>query len=110
MDDLSHLSYTTESAQRGNNRLEILAETKLLDYNLSKCFVIILGEKNARKKLLEEFNEKPPKLYGKNVEIVTQESYLGDELGIGVSESISLTIKKRTGLVKKSIFEIVAVV
>ena len=35
---------------------------------------------------------------------------MGDELGINASESITLTIKKRIGLVKKSIFEIKRVV
>ena len=55
---------------------------------------------------MEEFEKKPPKLYGKDVKLVTQETYLGDEIGMGVAESVNLTIKKRTGLVKNSVYKL----
>ena len=83
-----------------NDRLEALAETKLLTYNLSKCFVIVLGERKARTKLLDDFEDNTPTLYGKKMQIVKSETYLSNKLGIGASESVNLTIKKRTGLVK----------
>ena len=38
------------------------------------------------------------------------ESYLGEVIGLSVSDSFSLTIKKRTGLAKKSILEIKSIV
>ena len=88
------------SAQFGNDRLENLAKTKLLSYNTKKTFIMFMGRKKARKQLEEEFLNQPPTLYGKEVNVVDSETYLGDKLGISVSESVSLTIRKRTGLVK----------
>ena len=55
---------------------------------------------------MEDFIEDPPLLFGKPVKLKLSESYLGDEIGSSVSESITLTINKRIGLAKKSIFEI----
>ena len=54
--------------------------------------------------------ENNPTLYGEKVKVVEQETYLGDEIGRSVAESVSLTIKKRIGLATKAIFEIKAVV
>ena len=54
----------------------------------------------------EDFIEDPPLLFGEPVKLVLSESYLGDELGSSVSDSITFTINKRVGLAKKSIFEI----
>ena len=109
-DDLFRMCQDLASAQYGLDRFHCLAESKLLDYNLSKTFCIILGEKKAREKLEEEYLNNPPKLYGKEVKLVSQESYLGEQLGKNISESITLTIKKRLGLVKKSIVEIKSIV
>ena len=94
------------SSQFGLDRFENLAETKLLSYNLSKSGIVILGKKKARDKLIKEFKENPSKLNEETLKILNQESYLGDQLGTNTSESISLTINKRIGLTKKSIFEI----
>ena len=94
------------SAQAGNDKLETLAETKLLNFNSKKTFVMFMGNKKAREKLEDDFSENPPKLYGKEVKVVPSETYLGDRLGKSVSDSITLTIDKRKGLVKKSIMEI----
>ena len=44
------------------------------------------------------------------IKIVDQETYLGDQVGLTVAESIALTLKRRVGLVKKSIFEIKTIV
>ena len=110
IDDIINLCKNPNSAQMRNNKLENLAEVKLLDYNMSKTVIIILGKGKARKKLEDEFDEHNPTLYGKKVKIVSQETFLGDEIGKSVSESISLTIRKRIGLVKRSIYEIKAIV
>ena len=101
-DDLTRVTKDPIAAQMGNDRLEALAETKLLSYNMTKTSINILGAKKAREDLIKN----PPTIYGEKVKIVEQESYLGDELGFNASESISLTLKKRLGLAKKSIFEI----
>ena len=110
LDDLARFTFNPIDAQYGNNMLENLAEVKLLDYNLLKCSVVVLGTKKSRESLEEDFLEKNPTLYGQKVKIESQESYLGDQIGFSVADSVSLTIKKRLGLVKKSIFEIKSVV
>ena len=55
---------------------------------------------------MKDFVESPPLLYGEPVKLVLSESYLGDVLGTSVSDSITLTIRKRIGLATKSIFYI----
>ena len=50
-DDISRLCTDPLSAQMGNDKLEAMAETKLLDYNLDKSCIIIMGKANVRAKL-----------------------------------------------------------
>ena len=98
------------SAQQGLDRFEALANSKLLQYNpLKSCFVI-LGKTKARIELEEKFSQNPPLLYGQPLAVNHKGTYLGDELSKSVSESISLTIKKRIGLTKRAIFEIKRIV
>ena len=42
-DDICRLCTDPLSAQLGNDRFESLAETKLLDYNMTKSYIVILG-------------------------------------------------------------------
>ena len=109
-DDLARLCMDPQSAQLGNDRFEHLADYKSLTYNLKKSFIIIMGNKKAREKLITEFEEHPPTLYGEPVQLADHQTYLGDELGFNVSESISLTINKRIGLAKMSIMDIKTIV
>ena len=99
-DDIFQACKDPLSAQLGNDRLEALAETKLLDFHTSKSKIILIGKEKAREQLRKEFEENPPLLYGEKVPVEDQETYLGDELGFSLSESISLTIRKREGLVR----------
>ena len=105
-DDLFRFCYDRLSAQMGNDRLQNLAETKLLDYHVDKSKIVIVGSKKARLNLEKEFEDNPPRLYEESVEIVKEVSYLGDQLGVSVAESVTMTINKRLGIVKKSIYEI----
>ena len=105
-DDCLRICSSPESSQYGLDKFETLAEVKLLSYNLSKSSITILGSKKARNKLLEQFKENPSKLNNEPLKIVSQESYLGEEIGINNAESVTLTIDKRIGLAKKTIFEI----
>ena len=50
--DLAMLTKDPVSAQMGNDRLETLAETKLLSYNMTKTVINVLGSKKARKSLI----------------------------------------------------------
>ena len=105
-DDLVRLSLDLLSTQHGLNRLENLANSKLLSYNLLKSCVVVMGKKKERTALEIFLIENPPKLYDIPINIKSQGTYLGDELGLTVSDSVTLTINKRIGIVKKSIFEI----
>ena len=105
-DDLFRVLQDPLSAQLGNDRFENLAHSKQLKYNLKKSLIIILGSKKARSTLEEDFMNNPPMLYGKKMQIKKQGTYLGEEIRGSLSESVTLTINKRIGLVRKSIFEI----
>ena len=77
---------------------------------MKKSFIVIVGSKKARKELTAKFEENPPIIYGKPLILIDQQTYLGDQIGLSTSESISLTIKKRSGLAKKAIFDIKTIV
>ena len=69
LDDLGRFSYDPVQAQYGNVKIENLLETKLLDCNLSKTSIILLGNKKERenwnmnsKKIIPHFTEKRSKL------------------------------------------------
>ena len=94
------------AAMEGNVRFESLANAKLLEYNWKKSSIIILGKKKEREKLEEDFRENPPLLNGKPMKIESQGTYLGEEFGKSLTKSITLTINKRIGIAKKSIFDI----
>ena len=91
-DDLSRCCQDPHSAQEGLDRFESLAESKLLTYNLKKSYIVILGAKKARRELKKKFEKNPPKLYGQPLQIVNHQTYLGDEVGISSSKSISYEI------------------
>ena len=110
-DDVSRICMDPVSAQAGNNKMEAMAETKLLDFNLDKSCFIIIGKTKARQKLECEFALNPPLLYGTKMKQVEQEKYLGDQVSFGgLAASVMATIVKRKGKVIQSIFEIKAVI
>jgi hypothetical protein len=110
-DDISRLCLDPVSAQMGNDRVEAMAETKLLDFNLDKSCLILIGKGKARRKMEDEFGANPPLLYGEKMKLVTEEKYLGDQISAGgLGASILATIGKRRGLVLAKIFEIKAVI
>ena len=90
-DDLMRLCKNPLDAQFGNDRFETLAETKLLSYNMTKTCIVLLGPQKAKQSLEGQFLKTPPLVYGKPVKISSSESYLGDQIGSSVSDSISLT-------------------
>ena len=75
LDDIGRFTNDPIAAQYGNDKLESMAETKLLDYNLLKSSIVILGRKAAREKLREKFEEHNPTFYGEKVKIVMQDTY-----------------------------------
>ena len=84
-DDVSRLCLDPVAAQMGNDKMEAMAETKLLDFNMDKSCYIVIGK-------------------GKD-------KYLGDQISCdGLAASVAATIDKRGGKVIKATFEIRAII
>ena len=97
--------------QTGNNKMESVMETKLLDFNLDKSCVIVMGSEKRKAEIDEQLKEKPLKLCGQKMKYVLKEKYLGDFLSSGgLSEGVQATILKRKGQVVTSILEIKVVI
>ena len=106
-DDVSRMCQDTVSAQMGNDRMVAMAETKLLDFNMDKSCIIIIGRGKSRKELEAKFDENPPQLYGQNMKRKLCDKYLGDQISAGgLAASALATIIKRKGKVIQTIFEI----
>ena len=105
-DDVARLSLDLESAQMGNNKMEAMAESKLLDYNLDKSCFILVGQKNPKKEMQEQVDAKPLQLCGRNMKQETEAKYLGDWLSsFDLSASVDVTIKKRKGLTYLAMYD-----
>ena len=63
-DDVSRMCLDPVSAQMANDRMEAMAETKLLDFNIDKSCIIIIGRGKARQEIQNQFSATPPLLYG----------------------------------------------
>ena len=107
-DDVSRLCDDPVSVQMGNNKMEAMAEIKLLDFNMDKsCLMVIGKKKKVREDMENKLAENPPLLYGKKMKQVKVEKYLGEQISSGgLAESVTATVNKRTGRVLQSIFEI----
>ena len=110
-DDVARLSLDIESTQMGNKKMETMAETKLLNFNMEKSCFIVFGSKKSREKIKEEVAANPIKLCGSDMVQEEQAKYLGDQLcGLGLAESVGATVSKRRGIVTRTIFEIRAII
>ena len=76
-DDITRLAKNLEDAQAGLNKLEQMAESKCLNYNMDKTSVIVIGDKKARKNLEEQIEANPLKLYGTPLNVKVCDKYLG---------------------------------
>ena len=110
-DDIGRLSLDIESTQSGNDLMEAMAESKLLDFNLEKSCFIVFGSKKERAEIQESLKSHPLFLCGREMVQEVEAKYLGDQFsGLGLSHSVSATIAQRRGLVTRAIFEIRAVI
>ena len=110
-DDISRLATSVWGAQSGNDKMESVMETKLLDFNLDKSCVIVMGSEKRKAEIDEELKENPLKLCGQKMKHVLKEKYLGDFLSSGgLSDSVHATVAKRKGQVVTSILETKAVI
>ena len=110
-DDVARLSTDLESVQMGNTRMEALAETKLLDYNLKNSCFVVIGNKKTRQDINEQLVNCPIQLCGQDMKQEGQAKYLGDWLScLGLSGSVAVTVAKRKGLAMQSVYEARAVI
>ena len=95
----------------GNDKMEAMAEAKLLDYNPDKSCFIIIGKVKARLEVQKQLQICPLMLCGSDMKEEKHAKYLGDWLIChGLAYSVNVTVKKRKGLVTLSIYEIRAVI
>ena len=110
-DNVARLAPDLKAAQEGNDRMDAVAATKLLDFHTDKSSFLIFGKKKRRQKILEDLELNPLTLSGKTMVRQNAAKYLGDFLSEnGLSDSVALTIKKRKPLTIRAIYEIRAVV
>ena len=110
-DDVARMSVDLESAQMGNNKMEAMAESKLLNYNLEKSCFLLVGKEAARNEMQQQLLNHPLTLCGQNMKQENSAKYLGDWIScLGLAGSVDATVKKRKGLATLAIFEIRAVI
>ena len=106
-DDILRLSYSIADAQTSNDKMESLAETKLLDYNLEKSCFLLIGSNKAKKHLAQQNKRRPLTLCGAPMVQEECAKYLGDWISsAGLGDSVAVTVKKRKGLALMAIHDI----
>ena len=91
--------------------MEKAIESKLLDFNVDKSVVMVIGESKAKQQLMKELSESKIELCGQQINVVKTEKWLGDYLDSnGNNYSVITTIKKRYPLAMSSIMDIVNVI
>ena len=110
-DDVLRLSLGITSAQAGNTKMEDVAESKLLNFNLEKSCYSVIGRERRRLEIMKELSHKPLQLCGKAMVHATSVKYHGDIISENeLSDSVNLTVNSRKGLVTKAIYEIRCIV
>ena len=110
-DDIARIAESIRDAQAGLIKLEQVAESKLLNYNMDKTCFIIIGDKKAKKKLEDDLSSTPLTLYDTPLRRSECEKYLGWYIsGKGLSNCAEATIRRRIGNVKKAIYEIKTII
>ena len=75
---MARLSLDIASAQTGNNRMQNVAETKLLNFNLEKSCFMVFGNYRRRSEIMHELESNPLLLNGQPMVNETVTKYLGD--------------------------------
>ena len=71
-DDVGRLASSIASVQSGNHRMEAMAESKLLDFNLSKSCFMVFSDKGKSDDIETDLKSNPVLLCGKPMERVTE--------------------------------------
>ena len=101
MDDVARLALSLEAVQECNNRMEAVAESKLLDFNLDKSSVILIWSKKFIRITKEKYKVNPIMLCNHKIKLSESESFLGDKIGSSLSISVSHN-SKETGTYKET--------
>ena len=110
-DDIFRLCVDPVSAQIGNEFMDNVMETKLLDFNLDKSCFIVIGSEEANSEMKEKFKETPLTLSGKPMKEVINEKYRGDYIStLGSADSALITVTKRHQEAMNYIYEIKALI
>ena len=73
-------------------------ETKLLDFNLDKSYVIVMGSKKNKIEIDKQMEINPLTLCGQKMKVLKKEKYLGDIIcSEGLAASVQATVMKRKG-------------
>ena len=103
-DDCMRIASSVNDAQAGIIKLEQLAESKLLNYNMKKTKFVVIGEKKAKEKLEEDVDSSPLMLYNTPLKKSSAEKYVGWYLSDkGLANCAQTTIERRVGNVKKQV-------
>ena len=105
-DDIARLATDLESVKDGNKKIEDMAEKKLLDFNLDKTCMVIIGTKKFQKGIMEKVKANPIIFCNKVMKVSSCDKYLGDYVSSNLPDSVFRTIQKRKGLSKRLISEI----
>ena len=110
-DDIVRLATSVESAQAGNDKLDCVMECKLLDFNIEKSGVLVLGPSKKQKEIIQQLEESPLTLGNKPVKLFETEKYLGDYISSkGLTHGVLTTVKRRKPKVVQSVIETKSVV
>ena len=66
-DDIARLATSVWGAQVGNNKMETVMETKLLDFNLDKSCVIVMGSTAKKIEIEKQLEATPLTLCGQKM-------------------------------------------
>ena len=109
-DDIMNMSQSIEAAQAAIIKIENLLECKLLDFNLSKCSVLIAGERKARVRAQQQADSAPLLLCGAPMKVTAAERYLGCWLAGSAADSVAITVAKRLGPAYQALYQARAIV
>ena len=101
-DDLERMAAGRMEAQVGNELMEIVAESKLLSFNLDKSAFMVVGTNKNKKELETQLEKSPLTLFGQIMKRMCEYTYLGTVISEGgVGESVTASVKSKVGKVKQ---------
>ena len=110
-DDVARMANDPSSVQFGNDKMEAVAESKLLDFNLKKSSYLLIGKQSSCRKIEQQLELQPITLCGQNMKRDKEAKYLGDWISQeGLAKSAAITVMKRKKAVLSAIHDIRAVV